>query len=321
MPKKTTAQKSQTKEARHAARKFKAPKYKTLRLSKRIKPPQDKLPAVWVLMFRAWQQLNTQRRVFLGITIVYGLLMLIFVRGLSGGLDAVELKANVLGFFEGGGANLGSSLAVFGVLVGSASSTNGDLAALYQTVILVVMSLTYIWAFRQTSANPKQRVRVKEAFYNACQPIIQFIIVLFAITLQLLPLGLGNILFGYVIIGGFAATPIEKALWYILIALLMLLTIYMVSSSFFALFVVTLPGTKPMQALKAARELVRYRRWNVMRKIFVLPIVFLLLLALITLPSILIAPGIAEWIFFSAVIVLLPLLISYMYALYKALLA
>lgn len=301
-------------------RQLKAPKYKSFKVSRRIKSPQAKLPSVWKLWKTAFTQLGVQKRVFLGITLVYAVLIFIFVRGLSGGLNAVELKENLDILLEGSGGVYASSVAVFGVLLGSASATDGDLAGLYQTCILVIASLAYIWALRQTQANNKLKITIRDAFYDGCAPIIPFLLVIFVMSLQLMPVALANLFYSFVIGGGFAATPIEKALWYLIIGLLVLLSLYMISSSIFATYIVTLPDTRPMQALRAARELVRFRRWEVLRKVIVLPIVMVFLLAIVTLPSILIVPGVAEWIFFVASLVMLPLLHSYMYALYRALL-
>lgn len=301
-------------------RKFKTPEYKSFRLHKRIKVPGGKLPSVWKIMKKAWRQLTVQKRPFIVITLIYGLLILLFVRGLSGGLNAYELKENLNLLFEGQSGAWASSAAVFGVLLGSASATQGELASLYQTIILIIVSLAYIWALRQTQSNAKLRISAKEAFYKGCAPVIQFTLVLLAITLQLLPLALANLLYSMVIGGGFAATPIEQGIWYVLIFMLFLWTFYMITSSIFALYIVTLPDAKPMQALRAARDLVRHRRWMVMRKVLVLPVVLVLFLAVITLPSLVYIPQFAEWIFFVSSMLLLPALHSYMYALYRELL-
>lgn len=308
------------KETTTKNRKFKAPAYKSFRMHKRIKHPQGKLPSVLKIMKKAWRQLRVQKRPFIALTIVYGLLILLFVRGLSGGLNAVELKDNLQSLFNGTSGAWASSAAVFGVLLGSASATEGELASMYQTIILIIASLAFIWALRQTQSNAKLRITAKEAFYKGCAPVIPFVLVLLVISLQMLPLALANILYSYVIGGGFAATPIEQGVWYMLIGVLFLLTLYMVTSSIFALYIVTLPDTKPMQALRAARDLVRHRRWMVMRKVIVLPIVLILFLALVTLPALVYIPQFAEIIFFVCTVLLLPALHSYMYALYRELL-
>lgn len=289
-------------------------------MHKRIKLPGGKLPPVWRIVQKAWQQLMVQKRPFLVITLVYGLLILLFVRGLGGGLNANELKDNIQVLFDGQVGTLASSVAVFGVLLGAASATNGELASLYQTIILTVVSLAYIWALRQTQSNAKLRITAKQAFYDGSAPIIPFTLVLVVITLQLLPLAVANVIYSFVIGGGFAATMLEQVIWYILIGMIILFSFYMISSSIFALYIVTLPGAKPMQALRAARDLVLHRRWMVMRKVVLLPVVLVLFLAIVTLPALVYLPQFAEWIFFISSLLLLPALHSYMYALYRELL-
>ncbi len=316
----TSKKSSPVNETRKPRRQLKAPKYKTFRMHKRIKSPQAKLPSIWKLWKTAFTQLLSHKRIFIGITLIYALLMLILVRGLSGGLSAYQLKQSIDATVHGTGGKFESSFAVFTVLLGSASSSQGDLGGLYQSLVLIIATLAFIWALRQTQSNSKKKATVKDSFYLGCAPVIPFIVVLFIISLQLFPIAIGNLMYSFVIVGGFAASSIEKALWFIMIGLLFLLSFYMISSSIFALFIVTLPDTRPMQALRAARELVRYRRWAVLRKVIVLPIVLFLLLALVTLPSLLIIPYVAEWIFFIATMLVLPVLLSYMYALYRAML-
>lgn len=322
MPKKASVTKTstKTKAERNTARTFKPPKYKSFRMHKRIKSPLGKIPSVWKLSKQGFSQLLRRKRVFIGITLIYALLVFVFVKSFSGGLNVVQLKHSLDGLFTGSVKTWGSSLTIFSLLLGSASATKGETASMYQTIILLLVSLAYIWALRETQSNSKQTATVKDSFYKGAAPIVPFLIVLFIISLQLIPIVFANFFYSFVIVGGYAATVPEQVLWYMFIGLLLLLSLYMVSSSIFALFIVTLPDTRPMQALRAARELVRFRRWAVMRKVVVLPISLVLLLAIITLPAILLVPVIAQWVFFLMSLVLVPLLISYMYALYRSLL-
>jgi hypothetical protein len=87
-----------------------------------------------------------------------------------------------------------------------------------------------------------------------------------------------------------------------------------------ALYIVTLPDMTPMQALKAARALVRYRRWVVLRKVLFLPLALLLIGALIVIPFALYVTPVAPLVFFVLTIIALAVLHSYMYLLYRQLL-
>jgi hypothetical protein len=94
----------------------------------------------------------------------------------------------------------------------------------------------------------------------------------------------------------------------------------MVSSSVFALYIVTLPDVTPMQALRSARELVRHRRWSIARKVLFLPVSLLVIAAAIMIPVILLLTPASEWAFFVLSMFSLAVIHSYMYGLYRELL-
>jgi hypothetical protein len=164
------------------------------------------------------------------------------------------------------------------------------------------------------------KVTVKDAYYKSLYPLIPFLLVLLVISLQLLPLAAANGLYSLVIGGGLAVTALEKTLWLILLFLFVLLSLYMITSSIFALYIVTLPDMKPMQALRSARELVRHRRWTVMRKVIFLPFALLVLAGLVSIPVILFLAPLAEAVFFIASMFGVAITHAYMYTLYRELL-
>jgi hypothetical protein len=76
----------------------------------------------------------------------------------------------------------------------------------------------------------------------------------------------------------------------------------------------------PMKALRSARELVRYRRWTVLRKVLWLPFVLLLAAALIMVPIIIWLTALAQWIFFLLTMFAVAAVHAYLYGLYRELL-
>jgi K+-sensing histidine kinase KdpD len=158
------------------------------------------------------------------------------------------------------------------------------------------------------------------AFYRGMYPLIPFILVLIVMGLQLIPALIGNFLFTTVINGGLAVGFIEQAMWTLFFILTILLSLYMISSSSIALYIVTLPEMTPMIALRQARELVRYRRFSVLLRALALILVIFFLLFVIVLPVIFIAPSLAEWIFFLITVLAIPLVHGYMFSLYRELL-
>lgn len=298
-------------------RRLRLPEYKTFRL-RRIRHPV-RLPSSWKLLKQTLNIIWQNKRVFLGIAIVYGILNMLLVRGLSGGTDVSSLKQQITASLGGGGVGqLATSFSVFVTLLGSSGNDSSPTAGSYQFFLLLIVSLATIWAARQVMAGHK--VRVRDAFYKGMYPLIPFILVLVVVLLQILPLIIGGLIYTIVVSFGIAVTPLEQLLWGLLSLVLSFITIYMLCSSLFALYIATLPDMTPWRALKSARQVVRYRRGQVFRKLISLPVALLILSAIIMLPLIWYVPAVAQWVFFAVSMVTLVVVNVYMYALYKALL-
>ena len=300
------------------SRRLKQTPYKSFRISKRIKHPGKKLPSSFRLLRNSLSHLFQHRRLYFGIMLVYLILTLVLVKGFGISSGVGDLKNELTDVLEGASGQIVSSAALFGFLLTSAGTQADQVANTYQAIILLVVSLAVIWALRQTHAGNK--ITVKDSFYKAMYPMIPFLLVLIVIALQLIPLAIGNSIYSLAIQNAIAVTVLEQSLWFLLFFFLGLLSLYMVSSSVFALYIVTLPNVTPMQALRSARELVRYRRWIVMRKVVVMPIFLILMAGLIMIPLLMLLTPVAEWVFFVMTMAALVLVHSYMYALYRELL-
>lgn len=301
-----------------ATRKVKVQPYKSFRLNKRIKHEKPALPGAFRLFRRSLRHLRKHWRPFLGIVVVYLVLTIIFVKGFGVSNGTTELKATLEEIFTGATGELTAGAASFAMLLTSSGSVASEVSGLYQSILLVIASLALVWTLRQSYGG--QKTGIKDAFYKGMYPLVPFMLVLGVIGFQLIPMLAGNWLYGMVIAGGVAATGPEQAIWWVIIGLLVLVTLYMVSSSVFALYIVTLPNMTPMKALRSARELVRYRRWTVLRKVIALPLLLLLLGAVIMIPLIIFATPAAEWIFFILNMAVLAAAHSYLYSLYRELL-
>lgn len=300
-----------------ASRKLKQPDYKTFKLHKRIKHPGPKLPSAWKLFKASVHHLWAHKRVYFGIAFIYLLLTVVLVRGLTFTADLGLTKDTVQELFTGFGGQLASSVTILSMLVESGSPA-GATGSLFQSIILLFISLVMIWALRQTYAG--QKITVKDAFYKSSYPLVQFLLVLLVIGLQMLPFIAGNFLYSATVSSGIAVTVLEKVLWGVLSFLLILLSIYLVSAYVFALYIVTLPDMQPVQALRSAKNLVQFRRWTVIRKVLFLPFIIIVIGAAIMLPVIMVAAPIAEIVFLILGAVLVMVGHCYMYSLYRELL-
>jgi hypothetical protein len=260
-------------------------------------------------------RLRDNWKLFLGIAAVYLVLSLVLVKGFSISADSLDLKT----ILNGDAKSLTGGLLVFTLLTVNAGSSSTQVAGLYQTFLILIMSLAVIWALRHVFNSPVQ-VRVRDAFYQGMYPLIPVLLVILTIGLQLLPMVIGAALYSIVVSQGIAAHPIEEILFAVLGLLLTAWSFRMIISSIFAVYIAALPDMTPMKALRSAKDLVRTRRWTILRKLLFLPFCLLLIALLIMLPVIMLVTPLAQWTFFVLTIAALPAVHAYLYTLYRELL-
>lgn len=277
-----------------------------------------RLPNVLRLTKTSAVVLWRSKKVLGGVILIYGLLNLMLVQGLAAATDVVSLKDQLNQVFTGNFGQLASSFSIFLVLVGSAGNGSSPTAGAYQLILGLIASLAIIWALRQIFAGTQ--IRIRDAYYNGMTPLIPFILVLLIIGVQLMPMLVGSTVYSIVMANGIAVHVIEQISWFALFIILTLTSLYMISSSLIALYIVTLQDMTPIKALRSAKNLVRGRRWEVMRKLLFLPFILLIVAAVIMLPIIIALTPLAQWAFFVLTMFSLLAIHTYMYTLYRELL-
>jgi hypothetical protein len=319
---KTTKKKAPAKvsipKAETRPRKRKREVYRSFRLHKRIRPHLPPITGPLTLLKNSFKLLRSNWKLFGGLTLVYTLLSLVLVRGFSSNVDLKEIKHTLQALLPGSLSVLTVTLSAYGVLLQTIGSVGTASGSVYQSLLLIIMILTTIWALRSSVSG--QKVRLRDAFYKGLYPLAVFITVLIVIGLQLLPLVLGSWLYTLLVGGGIVVSFTEKTVTLLLFILLGTLSFYMITSSLFALFISTIPDMTPLKALRSARQLVMHRRWHVLARIIALLFAVPILLAIIMAPFIILIPGIAEWVFFLLTIFSTIFIVTYMYLLYKNLL-
>jgi hypothetical protein len=300
-------------------RRVKIPKRKFYKRQEKRFRARPKLPSSFKLTAGAWRLIRDHWKVIGGIMLVYGLLNLVLVRGISGGLNVSELKSETDSLFHGFSGHIASSFTIFGLLISSSGNVASAASSAYQTFLLIIVSLAVVWSYRQLLAG--NAIRIRDGFYQGMQPLVPVILVLMVVSVQILPLLLGAWVYVSIVNGSIAVTAIEQISTIIISLLLMAWSVYMLCSSLFALYIAALPGMTPLRALRSARELVRYRRWSLIRKLLFLPLILSIICVLVMLPIILVVPVIAQWVFFVLSTVALGAIHAYLYTLYRELIS
>lgn len=155
-----------------------------------------------------------------------------------------------------------SGLLFFTAATGGISQNLTETQQVYAGLITLLTWMTSVWLLRNLLAGNK--VKMRDGLYNAGSPIVPTFIIALVFLVQLLPLGLAIIGYSAASSSGLLAGGVEAMLFWIVALLLTVLSLYWLTSTFFALIVVTLPGMYPYQALKTASDLVIGRRLRIL---------------------------------------------------------
>ncbi|MDQ3093871.1 MAG: hypothetical protein M3Q70_01695 [bacterium] len=300
------------------SRKRKSPKYKHFRLQKKIPHPKGAPAPITVLIRRTATLLKLCWKPLLILSAVFAAIQLLFVYGLQQPLDVRDFRDTLDELFQGSIDNFSTIVATFSALFGAQRDSTVPNSNIYSSIVILFFSLMFIWIYRQKTAGNK--FTVLQAVYRSPYPITVVLGVMIVIAVQMLPFAVGSVLFSTVMQGEIAINAYEKAIWWIFLGLTVLLSGYLISSSLFAVYIATLPNMTPLRALRSARNLVRFRRFSVMNRLFSGLLLFTLAGAGVLLPLIFFLPTVAGWAYFVLSAIALPVATAFIYTLYRDLL-
>ncbi len=269
-----------------------------------------KLPNAFRLLVQAYLVPSRHWKLFGGIMALFTVFNLALIGGLSQATDLQLVKESTQADF----GHIFAGLTLYGVLINEGA---GNAVSAYQSVLLLLISLVLIWSLRQVYA--EHTVRVRDAFYNAMHPLVQFVIVLLVNGLRLLPALFGSFIFAALLSSGRLRGTVEVIVAGGVVFMLLAWTSYLLCSSVIALYIVTLPDMTPLAALRSGKEIVKARRGSVLRKLLFLPLALLVGSVIIMVPVLLLLTPAAPSVFFVLTVLAVLIVHSYMYALYREL--
>ncbi|HSX00510.1 MAG TPA: hypothetical protein VLH38_05740 [Patescibacteria group bacterium] len=279
---------------------------------------QAPLPSSWSLLRGSCTLLKENWQVLLGIASVYALLNLLLIQTLSSSAKLSALKRTLAQVPTHGLGHVLDGFSLYSNLLGASGNSISPVAGAYQFVLATIVSLATIWSLRQIYGG--YTIHIRDGFYRGMYPLVPFLLVLLMVVLQLVPFIVGGSIFSIISANGIAINGAEQSMFLVIFFGLGLISLYMLTSSLFALYIVSLPEMTPMAALRTARDLVAHRRWTIMRKLLFLPFALLVLSAILLAPVATFATFIAPWVFTALATMTLVFIHIYMYRLYRSLL-
>lgn len=262
-------------------------------------------------------QIKENKRIFIGISIVYIALTVFFVQGVNGAFPLKTIQDSVDSAYGTELNPWAKASASYGLLVTSGTSVATELESVYQTIIVLIVSLAILSAIRLTFKTPK-KIKLSKTFYGSTSQLIPLLMVLVVAMIQLVPFGIGSTLFGFVNESGIAVTGPEQIFWYGVLLASMLISAWLLIPTIFSMYIVTLPDASPIKSIKQGFSLVRFNRLKISFRILVLVICGLVLSAGVLIPLIVVFPTGAEvtYLLFSCGFMIFAH--TYVYRLYRS---
>jgi hypothetical protein len=250
---------------------------------------QLQLPGYWALTNEVRKLLIKNRKLFVALALFYGFTSALLV-GFVSQNNYSELSDTVRElsdqFISGDFGELGNAAVVLTNIVTGTLNTNlTEAQRLFAAILGLLVWLTTVWLLRAILAG--KRPRLRDGLYNAGAPIVPTFALALTLLLQLLPVALAVAGYSAATATGLLNSGVEAMIFWTAASLLGLLSLYWISSTFFALIIVTLPGMYPMEALRTAGDLVIGRRVRILLRLLWLVVTIALFWLIVMLPVIL----------------------------------
>ena len=272
------------------------------------------LPGYLEFNAQVWKILWRQRRLFLSLIlfaiVAYSLTGLIASQGTVKELKTL-LDSTSKNFLKGNWGEAGKATLLFVSLL--SSLLTGDLSdsqAIYFILLTLFFWLVVTWLLRNILA--KRKVNLRDGLYNAGAPILPTLLVLVVVLIQLLPIFLTVIAYSSAVATDFHG--IEAMLFFFGASLLVLMSIYFITSSLFALVIIALPGVAPMEALRMSGDLVIGRRARLLKRALFMLLTVAVVWLMVVVPIIMLNFWVASFWEFINKIPIVPLAVAFLLA-------
>lgn len=208
------------------------------------------------LIFKNW-------KVFLPLLILSAIMGVVFVGLMSENAyqqfqEILDQTTEELGSGDIGVMGKAGLLLISTITTGGLSGSSSEAAAVFATLIFLMIWLTTIFLLRHIMAEKKAKFR--DALYNSMSPLVPALIIFVVAVLQCVPIFIFIVALSAAIQTEFLAMPFYALVFFIFSASMFLISGYLLSSSLMAFIAVSAPGLYPIKALRIASELMRGRR-------------------------------------------------------------
>lgn len=226
------------------------------------------LPGYIALTRYVFRTLRTHRKTILLLIVTYTLIITI-VGGITSQDTYTQIKdllsSSSKDIFGSGLGDIGKAgLLAISAFAGLPSSLTVD-QQIYLSIALVFAWLCTVWLLREYLLG--RRPKLRDGLYNSGSPFLATVTVIAIIGFQMIPLGIVAVIYAGLATVGILDGGFSSMLFWVFAATVGSLVAYWITSSLFALVIVTLPGMYPLRAMRMASDIVLGRRLRILYRL------------------------------------------------------
>lgn len=232
--------------------------------------------------------LSKNRGLFARLILFYSVATALFVGMASQDLYSTisdTLRTTGDEIFSGSFGQIGEAgLLLLTGVTGSMTQSLNETQQVFASLLAITIWLTTVWLIRNRLA--AKQVNLRDGLYNAMSPLISTILVSLLLMVQLLPIALAFIGYTAAAVSGLLDNGVESMLFWFVAITLVVLSLYLMTSTFMALIVVTLPGMYPLNAIRAGGDIVSGRRLRILYRVLWMGLLLVMTWLIIMVPII-----------------------------------
>lgn len=193
-------------------------------------------------------------------------------------------------FFAGNWGAIGQAGILLATVASSGISSDAtESQQIFYVLIFLLTWLSTVWLLRNILGG--QTVRMRDGLYNSGAPLFATIVIAVIIAIQLIPVAIALIGYNAASTSGLLEGGAASMLFWLGAGLLGLLSLFWITSSLFAMIIVTLPGMYPYRAIRIAGDMVLGRRVKILLRWLWMALVVVVAWVVIMIPVILLDMG------------------------------
>ena len=274
-----------------------------------------KMPGYFMFTIEVAQMLWRHKSTYIWLVVVYSALTVAF--GLLGSQEMYSQLSELIdntapeGLLSGVMGEVGrAGIVLTSALTGGMASGMTTAQQFTTSFLALYVWLTVVWLLRNQVAGKK--VVLRDGLYSSGAPILGTFLTFVILLIQLIPAAVAIIVAFAGWQTGFIPEGAISFMVAMILAVLVILTLYWATSTFIALVVITLPGMRPFRALSIAGDLVVGRRLRLLYRLIWMSLVVISSWLVVAVPIILLDSWLSDMYSWIQSIPVVPILILVM---------